>query len=240
MAAGHAQGGARPPEGYDPTQFPSFAVTVDIVILTIADGRLKVLLIQRAADPYAASWALPGGFKRPDETLDAAAARELAEETTITAPAHLAQFRAYGDPGRDPRTNVVTVGYVAVVVDLPEPEAATDAVDAELWSVDDVLAGRLPLAFDHLQIVTDAVAQVRMRIEDTNLALSFVDEWFTQAELELVYEAVWGMALPDGEFRRMLTSDGYVEQQGTGTAARYRCINNWAFGSPIRRQRNLL
>ena len=95
--------GHRTPEGYDASAFPSFAVTVDVVILTMLDGRLHVLLVRRQADPYAGAWALPGGFKRTDETLDEAAARELREETGVVAPSHLAQFGAYGDPGRDPR-----------------------------------------------------------------------------------------------------------------------------------------
>ena len=68
---------------YDPSQFPPFAVTVDVVVLTMAKGRLQVLLIQRGVDPFAGMWAIPGGFKRPDETLDEAAWRELIEETGV-------------------------------------------------------------------------------------------------------------------------------------------------------------
>ncbi len=68
----------QPPEGYDPSQFPAFAVTVDIVILTMAEGRLHVLLVRRGVEPFQGMWAIPGGFKRPNETLDEAATRELA------------------------------------------------------------------------------------------------------------------------------------------------------------------
>ena len=101
--------GERAPEGYDAGAYPPFAVTVDIVILTLREDELAVLLVRRSADPFAGLWALPGGFKRPDETLDEAAARELQEETGVAAPDHLAQLRAYGDPERDPRTNLVSV-----------------------------------------------------------------------------------------------------------------------------------
>ena len=83
------------------------------------------------------AWALPGGFKRPDETLDDAARRELREETGVIAPQHLAQFGAYGDPGRDPRTNVVTVAYLAVTPDPGSLRAGTDAAAARLWPVAD-------------------------------------------------------------------------------------------------------
>ena len=95
---------------YDPTQFPAFAVTVDVVIMTMSAGALHVLLVRRGEDPFEGFWAIPGGFKRPTETLDEAATRELREETGVAAPPVLAQFGAYGDPGRDPRMNVVTVG----------------------------------------------------------------------------------------------------------------------------------
>ena len=130
-------------------------MTVDVVILTMVGGRLHVLLVKRRDDPYRGQWALPGGFKRLDETLDEAAIRELREETGVVAPAHLAQFGAYGDPGRDPRTNVVTVGYLAVTTDVGAVLAGSDADEAKLWPVTEAVA-ELDLAFDHQRIVADA------------------------------------------------------------------------------------
>jgi len=103
------------PVGYDPRAYPAFAVTVDVVILTMAEGRLHVVLVRRAGPPHEGMWAIPGGFKLPTETLDEAARRELVEETGVDAASLLAQFGAYGDPGRDPRMNVVTIGYLAVL-----------------------------------------------------------------------------------------------------------------------------
>src|SRR5437660_818648 len=101
-------------EEYDPHAYPAVAVTVDVVALTVRDGRFSILLVQRDEPPYEGSWALPGGFVRPDETLIAAAGRELAEETGTTELArHLEQLATYGDPGRDPRMRVVTVAYLA-------------------------------------------------------------------------------------------------------------------------------
>ena len=97
---------------YDPHAFPPFAVTVDIVVMTIIENDLRVLLIRRAVPPFLDSWALPGGFVRPDEDLDTAAVRELAEETSISQePGHIEQFGTYGHPDRDPRMRVVSVGY---------------------------------------------------------------------------------------------------------------------------------
>ena len=150
---------------YDPSQYPAFAVTVDVVILTMSEGRLHVLLVRRGEDPYRGMWAIPGGFKRPNETLDEAAKRELIEETGVDAASLLTQFGAYGDPGRDPRMNVVTVAYLAVLRDVGALVAGTDAAEAKLVPMADVLDGRLELAFDHPQIARDAIERVRVELE---------------------------------------------------------------------------
>src|SRR5689334_3687348 len=101
----------------------AFAVTVDLVVLTIRDEQLSVLTVRRGVPPYRGRWALPGGFVREEEGLLAAAERELAEETGLDDVAvHLEQLATYGDPRRDPRARVVTVAYLALAAALPEPE----------------------------------------------------------------------------------------------------------------------
>ena len=140
--------GQKAPKGYDPNDFPQFAVTVDVVILTIVDETLQVVLVRRRDEPYRGLWALPGGFKRPDESLKDAASRELREETGVEAADYLSEFGAYGDPGRDPRMNVVTVGFLAVLRDVGELTADTDAESARLWPVAEVFGGSMALAFD--------------------------------------------------------------------------------------------
>lgn len=239
----------RAPKGYDASTYPSFAVTVDIVILTMVDGRLHVLLVQRHADPYAGAWALPGGFKQPGETLDEAAARELAEETGVTSAGHLAQFGAYGDPGRDPRTNVVTVAYLAVVPDVGALAAGSDAADARLWPVDDIRAGDVDLAFDHDRIVHDALDRVARDLELSGLAPSFLPGTFTLTELQQVYEAVWDETLDTPNFRRSLTADPtlvFVEPTGERAASSpkggrppelFRAGPAWHHAIPLRRTR---
>src|SRR5437879_12765955 len=86
------------PVNYDPSQFPAFAVTVDVVILTMSEGTLHVLLVRRGEAPFAGIWAIPGGFKRPTETLVEAAMRELREEPGVDVASLLAQIGAYGAP----------------------------------------------------------------------------------------------------------------------------------------------
>src|SRR6266566_5471814 len=153
------------PAGYDPSRFPAFAVTVDVLILTMSEGMLHVLLVCRGEAPFEGMWAIPGGFKRPNETLDEAAKRELAEETGVDTASLLTQFGAYGDPGRDPRMNVVTVAYLAVLREVAGIVAGTDAAAASLIPVSDVLRGKVELAFDHSRIVHDAVERVRLDLE---------------------------------------------------------------------------
>ena len=233
------------PADYDPSEFPAFAVTVDVVILTMTEGLLHLLLVCRGEAPFEGMWAIPGGFKRPSETLDEAAKRELVEETGVAVANTLTQFGAYGDPGRDPRMNVVTVAYLAVVRDVGAVAGGTDAAAAALIPVSDVLNGKVQLAFDHLRIVRDAVERTRFEIEVSGLATAFVGPTFTLAELRAVYEAVWGVQLDAANFRRsVVAEDGWVIPTGRRAqpgpaggrpAELYRAGRAWSHGGPIHR-----
>jgi 8-oxo-dGTP diphosphatase len=234
-------------EPYDPSQYPAFAVTVDVVIFTMVNRELHVLLVKRGNDPFAGEWALPGGFKLPTETLDEAANRELREETAIDGAALLRQFGAYGDPGRDPRMNVVTVAYVAVVRDLKEIVAGSDAAEAALHPVNKVAHSRMPLAFDHRRIVQDALERVGRDLETTGLATAFVGPTFTLTELREVFEAVWRVQLDGANFRRRLSSDGdwvistgrkaAPGSDGGKPAELFKAGRSWKSGGPLRRPR---
>ena len=237
------------PVDYDPSRFPAFAVTVDVVILTMSEGTLQVLLVRRGEAPFKGMWAIPGGFKRPTETLDEAAKRELVEETGVDAASLLAQFGAYGDPERDPRLNVVTIGYLAVLRDVGTIVAGSDAAGASLVPVSDVLNERIDLAFDHLRIVRDAIDRVRVELEVSGIATAFVGTTFTLAELRAVYEAIWGVQLDAANFRRSIVAeDGWVIP--TGRRARpgsaggrpaelYRAGRAWSHGGPIHRTQRI-
>jgi 8-oxo-dGTP diphosphatase len=232
------------PSDYDPSQFPAFAVTVDVVVMTTSGGRLYVLLVRRGVPPFEGMWAIPGGFKRPEETLDEAAKRELLEETGVDGASVLRQFGAYGDPGRDPRMNVVTVAYLAVLPAVLGIAGGTDAAAADLIPASEVLLGKRELAFDHARIVRDAVERVRVDLGLTGVATAFLGPKFTLAELRAVYEAVWGVQLDGANFRRsLLAEDGWVIPTGrrarpgsTGgkPAELYRAGPMWKHGAPIR------
>ncbi|MFJ8767203.1 NUDIX hydrolase [Streptomyces clavifer] len=200
------------PEGYDPHAFVPFAVTVDLAVFTVREGRLHVLLVERGEAPYRGRWALPGGFVLPRESAEEAARRELAEETGLTRNSvcalHLEQLRTYSDPDRDPRMRVVSVAYAALVPDLPEPRGGGDAARAQWWEA----GGTEPLAFDHDRILADAYDRIGGRLEYSCLATAFCPAEFTLGELQQVYETVWGVELDRPNFRRkVLTTPGFVQ-----------------------------
>lgn len=214
---------------YDPSKYPSVAVTVDIVLLTVRAGRLSVLLVQRKGPPFQGRWALPGGFVEPEDDLDGAARRELEEETGVLVAGggddmhlgHIEQLRSYGAPGRDPRMRVVSVAYVGFTAHNEVAVAGSDAADARFWALDDLAVPGIgaddgvALAFDHATIIADGVERARAKLEYTTLATAFLDEPFTLGELRRVYEAVWGVSLHEGNFRRkVLSTPGFVESTG--------------------------
>jgi 8-oxo-dGTP diphosphatase len=201
---------------YDAAQFPPFAVTVDIVLLAATDT-LNVMLIRRGLDPFAGALALPGGFVRADESIDAAAHRELAEETGLLAAGmpgvHLEQLATFGEVERDPRMRVVSVAYLGLSRLMPAPVAGTDAAEAEWLPVEAALTG--DLAFDHATILATAIERARAKLEYTTLATTLAGPDFTLGELHHIYEAVWGTELDLANFRRkVLATDGFVEPTG--------------------------
>lgn len=197
----------RGPRGYDPRAFPPVAVTVDLLVFTVRDDVLRVLLVRRGEEPFRGDWALPGGFVRPDEDLERAARRELAEETGLTGEGvFLEQLAAYGAPRRDPRMRVVTVAFWAIAGDLPPPRGGSDAAEAEFVPVKDIEEGGVRLAFDHYRIVRDAVTHIRDRLEEPMLAARFCPPEFTIRQLRQVYEAVWRTPMDPANFQRRVRS----------------------------------
>ena len=215
--------GETPLSDYDPSAYPPFAVTADIVVFTIVDDVLQVVLVRRGEPPFKDRWALPGGFVRPDEAPHQAARRELEEETNVSLkpslkPDKLEQLRTYGEPDRDPRMRVVTVAYWTILADVGELASGGDAAEAVLVPVVEIERGERQLAFDHRTIVLDAVERAMSRLEYSTEATRFCPPEFTIRQLRRVYEAVWGTEFDQGNFQRKVRSEpGFVRDLGRTT-----------------------
>jgi len=191
-------------------KYPHPAVSTDVVLFTILSGQLQVLLIQRAADPYRGHWALPGGFVEIDGDLEAAALRELREETGATG-VYLEQLYTFGQPDRDPRERVITVAYYALVpAEKLHIQAASDARDAAWFN-----CGSLPpLAFDHDRIISMARNRLAAKCRYSTIAMQFMPARFTLTELQEVYEIIMGVSLDKRNFRKRVQSYDCIECTG--------------------------
>lgn len=185
-------------------RYPHPAVTTDIVIFTIRDGRLKLLLIKRGGEPYQGRWALPGGFVELDEDLETSARRELEEETGVSG-VYLEQLYTFGRPDRDPRERVITVAYYALIPsDQVQLQAATDA-EAVGWFAFEELP---PLAFDHDEIVAMAHQRLVAKLDYSTIAFQFLPREFTLSELQDVYEIIRREPVDKRNFRKQVLALG--------------------------------
>ena len=179
-------------------KYPHPAVTTDCVIFGFDGEELKVLLIERGITPYKGHWAFPGGFLNPNETAEEGARRELREETGLDS-AHIEQLRTYSTPDRDPRERVITIAYIALVR-IQDVRGGDDAADAGWFPVENVP----PLAFDHGEILRDALRRLRERIYFYPLGYELLPEKFTLKELQALYEAVLGVQFDRRNFAKKM------------------------------------
>ncbi|UKA50242.1 NUDIX hydrolase [Arthrobacter sp. FW305-123] len=215
-------------ESYNPGDYPSIALTADLVVFAVSAGTLNVALVRRGGHPFKGALALPGGFVGPEESAEQAARRELAEETALdlgSLPVHLEQLATYTHPDRDPRMRVVTVAHLALLATdgtvLPEIAAGSDAAAAAWHPVHHILSSN-ELAFDHQAILQDGLKRLAGKMEYTTVAARLLPEEFTLTQLRTVYDAVWDTALPAGNFTRKmmphLTDTGRKARAATGGA----------------------
>ena len=189
--------------------FEKPSVTVDMVIFTIQEGRLKVLLIKRDLEPFRGKWAIPGGFVRIHESLDDAAKRELNEETGV-GDVYLEQLYSFGNPGRDPRGRVITISYMALInSENIRIRAASDASSVSWFEV-----SKIPvLAFDHKKILDYAVKRLRWKFEYTTAAFSMLAGEFTISQVQNLYETVFGKKFDKRNFSKKILSLGILKEE---------------------------
>ncbi|WP_017297531.1 NUDIX hydrolase [Nodosilinea nodulosa] len=208
-------------------EYPRANLAVDCVVFGLdAPHSLKMLLIRRDLPPFEDRWALPGGFVHINESVDAAARRELREETGLDE-VFLEQLYTFGAVDRDPRDRVVTVAYYALV-NLQEHAiaAATDAREAKWFALD-----QLPtLAFDHDQIVAAAIARLKGKVRYQPIGFELLPTKFTLSQLQTLYETVLGLSLDKRNFRKkILKMDLLIELNETETGVAHRAAKLYQF-----------
>ena len=190
--------------------FESPGVTVDLVLFTVNENRLKVMLVKRAEEPFRNDWSLPGGFIKKGESLDDAAQRVLVEKTTVS-DVYMEQLYTFGTPKRDPRSRVITVAYIALIPwqSLPQPES--EKITDLTWLPVDHLP---KLAFDHKEIIHYAVTRLRAKVSYSNIVYGLMPKQFRLSELQSMYECIINDKLDKRNFRKRMLATGLLKETG--------------------------
>lgn len=185
-------------------------VATDVVICTVRDGELQVLLIKMKKHPYEKSWALPGGLIGSNESVDAAAKRQLKEKTGVDT-VYLEQLFTFGDVKRDPFGRVVSVAYFALI---PSDNIRLQTTD-QYGGVDWFPVCHLPqLAYDHREIIRMAVARLKSKLTYSNIAYSLLPKRFAITELQHVYEVILEHEIDKRNFRKKILSLDIIRPTG--------------------------
>lgn len=217
-------------EEYSAESFPRPSLAVDVALVTIINKQLHVLMIRRVEHPDQDHWQLPGTFVHLAETLEAAAARALAEKT-VAGPVFTEQLYTFGRLDRDPRTRVVSVAYYALV----DPARIRDPIEGQLlgaiavpWQGEtggpvQILdqSGPLEVAFDHAEIVGTVVKRLRGKLNYAPVGYELLPRRFTLLELQTVHETIMGEPINKDSFRRRMLASGELvptgeKQRGVG------------------------
>ncbi len=204
-------------------------MTVDVIIFTVTAGQLNVLLIRRQSEPFAGTWALPGGYLQADEISEDSAIRVLRDKAGVREP-FIEQLYTFDALDRDPRGRLVSIVYYALV---PE-ESLKINTRPDLQNPTLVPVTALPdLAFDHADMVEYAITRLQSKLEYTNVVFSLLPPTFTFTELQRTYEAILERPLDKRNFQKKFASLGLIEATSEMTsgdkhrpARLYRFIDN--------------
>jgi len=187
-------------------KYPHPAVTADCVVFGFDGRELKVLLVERGQEPYKDMWAFPGGFMRIDETAEDCAKRELREETGLELK-YVKQLGAFSEVHRDPRERVVTIAFYALAR-RTDVQGGDDAASAQWFVIDDIPQ----LAFDHDYILRQAMKRLREDIHFEPVGFGLLDEEFTMAELQRLYESILGVHFDRRNFYKKMMQTGILQE----------------------------
>jgi 8-oxo-dGTP diphosphatase len=204
-------------------------ISIDLAVFTLVGRELSVLLTERTEPPYPGFWALPGTLRRPGESLDSQA-RALQAALTGIEGGWIEQLKTFHRPqrvdagghivvpGRDPRGDVLSVAYIAIVPTALAESCAGRGEGEQQWQP----VRRLPveMAFDHREIVDYAVRRLRSKVGYSSIGFQLLPSEFTITELQQVYEAVLGLSINRGNFWRRVVDRGVIEPTGKERSVR--------------------
>ncbi len=177
------------------------------VVLQVRDGQLQTLLWQRAREPFAGAWALPGGVLSPGETLEQSILRHLAAKVDVREVAHLEQLTTLSDPDRNPDVWELATAYLGIVPLGVDPDIPDDTNWHPVGSLP-------PTAFDHGAVVLAARERLRGKLSYTNIGFALAPESFTLAELRDIYVAALGHDVSATNLKRVLLRREVLEPTG--------------------------
>jgi ADP-ribose pyrophosphatase YjhB (NUDIX family) len=182
------------------------------VVLQIRDGRLQVLLWERAKEPFRGAWSLPGGYLEPAETLEESIRRHLEAKVDVREVAHLEQLATLSDPARHPSEWQVATAYLGLVPLGVDAELPADTA----WHP----VSRLPeLAFDHREITLAGRDRLRAKLSYTNVGFALAPPVSTISELRELYAAALGHDVSATNLQRVLLRRGVIEPTGERRAS---------------------
>ena len=191
----------------DDSQAKTAAHAVLAAVLQVRDGQLQALLWQRAREPFARCWALPGGALAPDETLEESLRRHLAEKVDVREVSHLEQLETLSAPRRNPAGRELATAYLGLVPSGVDPRVPSDT----RWHPVDELP---ELAYDHEEILLSARERLRAKLSYTNLGFALAPPSFTLAELRDLYAAALGHPVGATNLQRVLLRRRLLEDTG--------------------------
>jgi 8-oxo-dGTP diphosphatase len=177
------------------------------VVLQVRAGRLQVLLWERAFEPFAGHWSLPGGYLVPGETLEDSIRRHLAVKVDIRELSHLEQLETLSDPARNPSEWQLATTYLGLVPSDVDPALPADT----RWHPVDQVPR---LAFDHRAIVLAGRERLRAKLSYTNIGFALAPSEFTISELRELYVAALGHEVSATNLQRVLVRRRTLEPTG--------------------------
>jgi 8-oxo-dGTP diphosphatase len=189
------------------THNPSSDHEVLAAVLQVRAGSLQVLLWERALEPHAHRWSLPGGRLGPDEDVETSIRRQLAEKVDVRQLAHVEQLAVFSAPGRVPGPRVVATAFLGLVPSGNDPALPADT----RWFPVDFLP---PTAFDHESIVRRARDRLSAKLSYTNIGFALAPPEFTISALRELYSAALGYRVSATNLQRVLSRRGLLEPTG--------------------------